>query len=291
MFVGCASPRFAGARDDDVEAWYDDDEAVVQAPRPIRIARNIFDCAIAVVPPEQAVMVRGIALRRVHFSEPDVFFARLAREFDKIGRENLRVRPFAIAQIEIADAGHPIDVGMKARAEFAANDAVDFARTILIETPANVLLRDAQRSEDALEHDVVEVASVNKREAFGKPVRAAVAVMPFCAGFEEKIGVTARLLEARRLIREMPQRDFVEPAGITIGLWRHAEGWVIFDGQIIELNFSVLERKAESGHADRFGSGFQVVLAFGIAPGINEFAVTNDVPGAFAGQIVIARLF
>ena len=115
--------------------------------------------------------------------------------------------------------------------------------------------------------------------------------MPFRAGREEKIRVAAGFFEASGLIGELTQCNFFKPAMFAIRLRRSAKSRVIFNSRIIQLNFSILQREAQKCNANGFGRGFQVVESFGIAPGIDQFAVTRDVPGTFSRKRIIAGLF
>ena len=51
------------ANDHLIERWYDHNKTVIQSPGPIGIKGNILQCAVRIVPPEQAVMVRGVTVR------------------------------------------------------------------------------------------------------------------------------------------------------------------------------------------------------------------------------------
>ena len=122
---------------------------------------------------------------------------------------------------------HGVDVGADARADHAPLDAVERLRAIAVPAPDQVLGGDAQRGEDPLGQQPVEVPPVGPGEAVGQPVRVAVAGVPAGAGPEQEPAEAAGLLEPGRLRRQLADRDPVQPAGPGIVLLRDAEARVV----------------------------------------------------------------
>src|SRR6185369_13488083 len=58
----CAFPALSGAGDNDVERGHHDDEAVIETPGPVSVERHAFDGFIGIIPPEEAVVMRGFAV-------------------------------------------------------------------------------------------------------------------------------------------------------------------------------------------------------------------------------------
>ena len=68
MAAPASAERAAGSGDHNVQAGDDDDEAVVEAPRPVGVAGHALQGAVGVVPPQQAVMARRLACEEALFA-------------------------------------------------------------------------------------------------------------------------------------------------------------------------------------------------------------------------------
>ena len=84
--------------------------------------------------------------------QPNDASDRLLRLSDEVLRENLPVLPLTTAQVEVADTGHRVDVGVDPRTEFTASNPVDVSRPVRVPPPGEVVVGDSQRREHPLEH-------------------------------------------------------------------------------------------------------------------------------------------
>ena len=159
---------------------------------------------------------------------------------------------------------------------------------IAVVPPDEIVARDPQRREDAVEHQLVDVLLVGQRDAFGQPVRAAVAVRPFRARLEDQLRVAARFLEAGRLRRQVQDRDLVDPAGFGIALRRRAERRMMLRDLVGQRDLAVENRQPQRRRAERFRGRLQIVPLLQIAPRHHELAAARDVARSAAGQRVVA---
>ena len=250
-----ALERLAGARDDDVEARDHDDQAVVEAPRPVGVAGHVAERAIGVVPPQQAVVSRRLPIL-LRLDDPQAL-ERLrggARGVDEPRGQDLLSLPAPAPQVEIAEAGHGVHAGADARAELAARDPVDRVWAVGVVPPGQVRRLDADGREDPLEHQVAEVAAIGEGDALGEPVGAAVAIGPLRAWGEEQLARAAGLGEAGGLGGEVKEGDRVQPFALARAVLGDAEGRVVAAGLVFEaLELAVLECDGEGRGAEGLG--------------------------------------
>jgi hypothetical protein len=88
----------------------------------------------------------------------------------------------------------------------------------------------------------------------------------------------------------MAQRDPRQPAGFAVALRRDAERRLVAYRSIVETHLAILECDTEQRCTDGLRRRFQVVKFVGVAPRHYDAAVTDDEPGAAAGERVVARL-
>ena len=199
-------------------------------------------------------MVRRVAVGiRIELRQADDRIIGAAAELDEAPWNELVSPPLALAQIEVPEARHGIDVGVNARAELAALHAENRLLTIGVRPPGKVIALDAKRGEDALEHDLIEVAPHDEGYALGQPVRPAVRVAPLRPGLEDQRLVATGLLEAGGLCRKVPEGDLLQPACLRIALGWHGEAWVAVNGPVLKGELAVGDGEAKGGHANGLG--------------------------------------
>jgi hypothetical protein len=97
MGFGRSFPRSARACDHQVKARDHDDQAVEKAPGPEGIAWNSGNGAVAIVPPQQTVVVGRVAMSAIELRQAGDFLRRPAGQVDEFRGDDLPVLPFAFS--------------------------------------------------------------------------------------------------------------------------------------------------------------------------------------------------